>query len=462
MDTFKVGTYSDVPNSLEKGCPTTGTQPLPHSEACHTCSTTTPRRSLVKRRWRIAFSTIALIWLVFSYGRHTFWHNRLQAWRWSDNRVGYPPPPDGDINRQCVGSTNWTTYYDQPPWTPKYPHGAETTFSLPLDSDALYLISRGAYQRGLVNIKQSTQIVDTVDVRVRVAYFNDIALELASVCQIERADGEYGVGIFTPPWPRSPRHMEKTELEFDVTLTLPAGSDGPLSVKKLETNMPNYIQDVADLEESVVFDLISLTSANGRISVQSATFEVGQFSSLNGEIDGNFNAGTFLDLHTANGGITPTVSLSHYKGADPSNLVIRSINGQINAEISLMSDAPTGGEFAVNAQSSNGEIKLQFVDSPVGSDLRCQAEATVGGVEIELDSAFEGTYTLENVMRPKLVTQHDVEDPAGRGRRRVVSVEELPGRVVGEIKWVENDGSSSGIEGYVALKTVFSPLTLIV
>ncbi|KAF8141155.1 hypothetical protein EV363DRAFT_1443160 [Boletus edulis] len=385
MDTFKVGTYSDVPNSLEKGCPTTGTQPLPHSEACHACSTTTPRRSLVKRRWRIAFSTIALIWLVFSYGRHTFWHDRLQVWRWSDNRVGYPPPPDGDINRQCVGSTNWTTYYDQPPWTPEYPHGAETTFSLPLDSDALYLISR--------------------------------ALELASVCQIERADGEYGVGIFTPPWPRSPRHMEKTELEFDVTLTLPAGSDGPLSVKKLETNMPNYIQDVADLEESVVFDLISL--------------HVCQWQDKR-------------------------------PGADPSNLVIRSINGQINAEISLISDAPTGGEFAVNAQSSNGEIKLQFVDSPVGSDLRCQAEATVGGVEIELDSAFEGTYTLENVMRPKLVTQHDVEDPAGRGRRRVVSVEELPGRVVGEIKWVENDGSSSGIEGYVALKTVFSPLTLIV
>ncbi|KAG6381994.1 hypothetical protein JVT61DRAFT_625 [Boletus reticuloceps] len=433
----------------------------------------------VKRRW-IAFSTIALIWIVCSFGRRTFWHDRLQVWRWSDDRAGYPLSPDGD-NRQCVGSTNWTTYYDQPPWTPEYPHGAETTFSLPLDSDALYLISRGAYQRGLVNIKQSTQVADTVDVRVRVAYFDDIGSR-ARICLSDRKGRRR-----TPPWPRSPRHMKKTELEFDVTLTLPAGSDGPLSVKKLETNMPNYIQDVADLEESVVFDLISLMSANGRISVQarrlmfdSATFEVGQFSSLNGEIDGNFNARTFLDLHTANGRITPTVSLSHYEGADPSNLVVRSINGyaililclawletelglsQINAEISLISDASTGGEFAVDAQSSNGEIKLQFVDSPVGSDLRCQAEATVGGVEIELDSAFEGTYSLENVMRPKLVSQHDVEDPAGRGRRRVVSVEELPGRVVGEIKWVENDGSSSGSEGHVALKTVFSPIKLIV
>lgn len=94
-----------------------------------------------------------------------------------------------------MSSTNWTTYYDQPPWTPEYPYGAETTLSLPLDSDALYLVSRGPFQHGLVNIEQSSEVADTVDVRVRVAYHDDEALERATVCQMARADREYGVGI---------------------------------------------------------------------------------------------------------------------------------------------------------------------------------------------------------------------------------------------------------------------------
>ena len=95
-----------------------------------------------------------------------------------------------------MGSTNWTTYYDQPPWTSEYPYGAETTFSLPLDSDALYLVSRGIFQHGLVTIEQSEQVGDTVDVRVRVAYYDDQVLESATVCQVQREDREHGVGIF--------------------------------------------------------------------------------------------------------------------------------------------------------------------------------------------------------------------------------------------------------------------------
>jgi len=361
-----------------------------------------------------------------------------------------------------VGSTNWTTYYDQPPWSPEYPYGAETTFSLPLDSDALYLISRGASQQGLVNIEQSTQVADTVDVRVRVAYHDDQVLEHATVCQMERADREYGVGIFTP-W-MAPRRRNK--LEFDVTLTLPAGSEGPLSVKKLETKLPNYDQNVADLEESVIFESISLSSANGWLSVQSVTSEVGQFASLNGGIDGHFNGRTFLELHTTNGDITPTVNLLHREGADPSIFIIHTINGQIDAEISLTSEALTGGGFWVDANSIHGEIELKFTDSPVDSVLRCRAATIAGGVHVELDSAFEGTFSLQSTLGTELLSQHDVEDPAGKGRHRVVSVNETRGRVEGEIKWVkpqaENDGSSSGNEGNVILKALTPSVQLVI
>ena len=113
---------------------------------------------------------------------------------WAGEEGGYEPPED-DVD-QCTTSTNWTAYYDQPSWAPKYPYGAETTVSLPLDSDALYLTSKGPFQLGLVNIEQSSEVTNSVDVRVQVAYHYDELLEHATICQTERADGEYGVGIF--------------------------------------------------------------------------------------------------------------------------------------------------------------------------------------------------------------------------------------------------------------------------
>ncbi|KAH0829116.1 hypothetical protein J3R83DRAFT_2592 [Lanmaoa asiatica] len=448
MDTFKIGTYSDAPDSLEKGC--SEAQPL-HSEACHACpaqlARTRGRRFFVKHPW-IVFGTVALTWLVFSYGKRAFSRQR-HAWGWAGDEMGFPLPADGDVDH-CVGNNNWTTYYDQPPWTLEYPYGAETTFSLPLDSDALYLISRGAFQQGLVNIEQSTEVAHTVDVRVRVAYYDDEVLERATVCQMERADREYGIGIFTPH--RHHHHEPEDQLKFDVTLTLPAGNEGPLEVKKLETKMQSYSQNVADLQKSVLFDSHLSHLCQWQIEcpgkeyddryLPSVTSEVGQFSSLNGEIDGHFTARSSLDLHILNGRITPTVNLLHRESADPSSLTIHTVNGQIDAEVSLTSEASMGGEFEVGAESSNGEIGLKFIHTPIDSVLRCHAETSVGGVEVELDSAFEGTYSLQTIVGKKLVSQHDVEDPAGKGRRRFVSQNDAAGRVDGELKWVGINGQS--------------------
>lgn len=121
-----------------------------------------------------------------------------------------------------------------------------------------------------------------------------------------------------------------------------------------------------------------------------------------------------------------------------------------------------GGEFEVNAGLKNGDIELKFTDTPVDSVLRCRAETISGEVEVELDSAFEGTYSLQSILGKRVVSQHNVEDPSGEGRRRVVSLNEAFGRLEGELRWVESDGSSSENEGYVVLKSVTAPLKLVV
>ena len=108
--------------------------------------------------------------------------------------------------------------------------------------------------------------------------------------------------------------------------------------------MPGYNQNVADLQKSVLVDSISLTSANGLLSVQvrstmvsvrslsdspiqSVACEAGQFSSLNGDIDGHFTAQSSLNLNTVNGRIVPTVNLLHRESGDPPKLTIHSVNG---------------------------------------------------------------------------------------------------------------------------------------
>lgn len=136
---------------------------------------------------------------------------------------------------------------------------------------------------------------------------------------------------------------------------------------------------------------------------------------------------------------------------------------QIDAKISLTSEASTGGEFEVAADSIHGEIELKFTDTPVDSVLRCQAGTIAGGVRVELDTAFEGTYSLQSMLGKKLVSQRDAEDPAGKGRHRVVSLNETRGRAEGEIKWVEPESheSSSG-DGYVILKALTPSVELVI
>ncbi|KAI6104720.1 hypothetical protein EDD17DRAFT_1449537, partial [Pisolithus thermaeus] len=68
-----------------------------------------------------------------------------------------------------------------PTWSTE-PYGAVTSFSLPVDADSLYLLSRGANQLGNLKITQSNKESDVVDVDIRVAYQSKDTLDLATVC----------------------------------------------------------------------------------------------------------------------------------------------------------------------------------------------------------------------------------------------------------------------------------------
>ena len=108
--------------------------------------------------------------------------------------MGVPRAEDGRIV-ESIGSLNWTSYQTRPRWAPTFAESAETSFVLPITSETLYFISRGSYQAGKVELKQSTERGD-VKVDVRAAYHDERALARASVCRLRKSGNGHGVGIY--------------------------------------------------------------------------------------------------------------------------------------------------------------------------------------------------------------------------------------------------------------------------
>lgn len=185
--------------------------PVP-STHCHNAAPS-QSQSPVKRFWK-AFAFALLIYLAFlslarsivymasggivsafrvAYSHHpSSFHSK-----WDDDGVGVPKAEDGRI-LESIGSLSWTTYQARPHWAPTFSESAETSFVLPSTAEALYLISRGSYQTGKVEVKQSTTTGRGNDVKVdvRVAYHDERALARATVCRLRKSGNRHGVGVY--------------------------------------------------------------------------------------------------------------------------------------------------------------------------------------------------------------------------------------------------------------------------
>ena len=82
--------------------------------------------------------------------------------------------------------------------TPAYK--AYTSFSLPSSAELLYFLSRGnahgTITFGVDSSLSANRGTDIVNVKVVASYFTNVALDRVSVCQLKRAGGEHGVGVY--------------------------------------------------------------------------------------------------------------------------------------------------------------------------------------------------------------------------------------------------------------------------
>lgn len=159
------------------------------------------------------------------------------------------------------------------------PYSSSLSFTLPVDADLLYFLSRGALAYGSVRIAPADPS-ELVKVDITMRYWTEAARSRAHICKLENGgeDGNHGrnshgIGIFTPR--RWEHRGYRDQIKFDVIIHLPILPPGAPGVshngavrviKELQTNFPNFVQDVEELQDLIAFQKLSLHSSNGRIS----------------------------------------------------------------------------------------------------------------------------------------------------------------------------------------------------
>ena len=112
----------------------------------------------------------------------------------------------------------------------------------------------------------------------------------------------------------------------------------------------------------------------------------------------------------------------------------------IRSSISLISLTAngTGGSFSVDANTANGPIDISFPSAPVNSVLNFGAQTANAPAHAYLHKTYEGTFDLRTSFFATAAIDFDnrVEDPAGRGRYRIVeNYSAGTGTASGKVVW---------------------------
>lgn len=413
------------------------------------------RQSPAQRFWK-AFGVAVLIWfliaafttsstdMAFNHGSGLF----------SDGGLSRPGQRDGTVH-ECISGSDWAFKLNQS--LNSFPHSAEVFLELPVDSDILYLFTKGS-QAGHLEIEQSKQPTDKVSVHVRVGYHTPEALRGVNVCRLERETRENGVGIYAPTLSHLSGHGQ--QLKFEVKIMLPAGKDGDaLHIKAFETDTSNYSQSVADVWETTSFDRISLKTSNGNIKAKAVTAENGSIRSSNGDITGHFNIASSLELITSNRPITASVSLLNRENGADSTLKMITSNSAIDAKVDLVTHSGHGGSFVIETRTSNGPVTFEYTDMPVNSSLKSHISSSNAAVKVKLHSNFEGSFNIATSNAPAKLEKLTVGDPSGQGRQRQVMVtQKRQNKLEGSAYWSE----SKEINGHSTVNTSNGRVQLVI
>jgi len=276
-------------------------------------------------------------------------------------------------------------------------------------------------------------------------------------------DNGHGIGIFTPRFDHRPdhRHHKRDRILFNITLSLPKGEE-VATVPYFETRLPLFSQIVAGLPTHA-FGSISLHSTNAPIFTESLVGDKISIRTRNGPIEGTFNTSSSLDVETSNAPVKVAVNAFNQNNSVPTTVKIRTRNGLLSADLSLLStfENSTSGAFTVATRTSNSPLDVIFAEHAPDALLKLDAHTSNSPAEVRLHPSFEGTLKLRTSIFAAMVSPDlEVEDPAGRGRTRSVDVNTIGrhARVVhGDVAWKPEDEALKP-DGEVEVSISNSPL----
>jgi len=331
--------------------------------------------------------------------------------------------------------------------------------SLPTDAEDIFLLSRGVHALGHLLI---TEAADREDIGVEVIVgYHDVGdlFERSSLCTLNRGDNGHGIGIFTPRF--NHRHHERDRIFFNITLSLPEGKEVS-TFPHFETRLPLFSQIIAGLPTHD-FGSISLHSTNRPILAHNLVGNKIRIRSRNGPIEGTFNTSRSLDVETSNSPVKVIVNAFNQNNSAPTSVKIRTRNGLLSADLSLVStfENSTSGAFTVVTRTTNSPLDINFSDHAPDGLLKLDAHTSNSPAQVHLHPSFEGTLKLRtSIFAPTVSPDLEVEDPAGRGRTRSVNVSTIGrhSRIVhGDVEWKPEDEALKP-DGKVEVSTSNSPL----
>ena len=134
---------------------------------------------------------------------------------------------------------------------------------------------------------------------------------------------------------------------------------------------------------------------------------------------------------------------------------------QLEAAIDLIASGDAkAGTFKVHTRTINAPLSVSFTSAPLDSQLIYIGETRNAAAEVVLHPTYEGTIEAHTAwFKASLITRDDVEDPAGKDRKREVEVSNI-GRdgFKGEVHWGKKSDDTP--KGSVSLETRLAPVTI--
>ena len=118
----------------------------------------------------------------------------------------------------------------------------------------------------------------------------------------------------------------------------------------------------------------------------------------------------------------------------------------------------SGVNFDISVASQQGDLEIHIPISPACSLQRIDARTVKGNALLQLPPAYEGSFWLES--QQTTIKHRQVEDPAGRGRKRCSKIFDVGRNIVlGIVYWEPFDNDRP--MGWVSVQSTYGHIEAI-